>query len=120
MIESPERPTHTMDAERGPFDEPAAGPDPTALSSSGAAAGEVPRGAGRLIASSRMAAAVDTMRQTHDIVILDTPALLNDTDALMLSDLADGIIFVVRSGVTAVSQMNKAIDQLDEDKIRGI
>jgi capsular exopolysaccharide synthesis family protein len=83
-------------------------------------AGKVPKGAGRLIASSRMAAAVDLMRQTHDIVILDTPALLSDTDALMLSDLADGIVFVVRSGVTSLTQMNKAIGQLDEDKIRGI
>jgi len=82
-------------------------------------AGEVPKGAGRVIASSRMAAAVDLMRQTQDLVILDTPALLNDTDALMLGDLADGIVFVVRSGVTSLSQMNKAIDQLDEEKIRG-
>jgi capsular exopolysaccharide synthesis family protein len=83
-------------------------------------AGEVPRGAGRLLASSRMATAVDVMRQTHDVVILDTPPVLIDSDALILSDLADVVIFVVRAGVTPVAQINKALEQVDEEKLRGV
>jgi protein-tyrosine kinase len=83
-------------------------------------AGEAPRGAGRLLASSRMAAAVDAMRQTHDVVILDTPPVLSNSDALILSDLADGVIFVVRAGATPLAQVNRALEQLDEEKLRGV
>jgi capsular exopolysaccharide synthesis family protein len=83
-------------------------------------AGEAPRNAGRLLASSRMAAATDAMRQTHDIVILDTPPVLNDSDALVLCDLADSVIFVVRAGVTPMAQVSKALEQIEEDKLRGV
>lgn len=75
---------------------------------------------GRLLRSRRMAAAVDAMRQTHDVVILDVPAVLANSDALLLTDLADGAIFVVRAGVTPMSMVNKAIEQLDEAKLRGV
>lgn len=83
-------------------------------------AGEAPRSAGRLLASSRMAAAIDAMRQTHDVVILDTPPVLSDSDALVLSDLADGVIFVVRAGVTPMAQVNKALEQIEDEKLRGV
>lgn len=76
--------------------------------------------ASRVLRSSRMAAAVELMRQTHDVVILDTPAVLANSDALLLTDLADGIIFVVRAGVAPAPLVAKAIEQLDEDKLRGV
>ena len=75
---------------------------------------------GRLLRSSRMAAALDATRQTHDVVILDVPAVLVNSDALLLTDLADGTIFVVRAGVTPMTLVNKAIEQLDDGKLRGV
>ena len=74
----------------------------------------------RLLRSSRMAMAVDAMRQSHDVVILDIPPILVSSDALLLSDLADGLIFVVRSGVTPAAMVRKAMEQLDEEKLRGV
>jgi receptor protein-tyrosine kinase len=74
----------------------------------------------RLLRSSRMAMAVDAMRQSHDVVILDLPAVLVTSDALLLSDLADGVILVVRAGVTPASLVAKALEQFDEDKLRGV
>jgi capsular exopolysaccharide synthesis family protein len=76
--------------------------------------------AGRLMRSSRMALALHAMRQTHDVVILDLPPVLVNSDTLLLADLADGVIFVVRAGVTPASLVNKAIAQLDEAKLRGV
>jgi Mrp family chromosome partitioning ATPase len=76
--------------------------------------------AGRVLRSSRMAAALGLMRQTHDVVILDTPAVLANSDTRLLTDLADGVIFVVRAGATPASLVAKAIEQLDEDKLRGV
>ncbi len=69
----------------------------------------VPAGApshspGRLLRSSSMAVAIDAMRATHDVVILDVPALLKNSDSLLLTDLADGVVMVVRAGVTPVTR----------------
>jgi capsular exopolysaccharide synthesis family protein len=77
-------------------------------------------GAGRLLRSAQMAGVTDAMRQAYDTVILDLPALLVNSDGLVLSDLADVLIFVVRAGVTPASVINKALEQVDETKLRGL
>ena len=67
-----------------------------------------------------MATALDEMCESHDLVILDLPALLAGTDGLLLTDVADGVVFVVRSGVTPLPLVNKALDQVEEKKLRGV
>jgi Mrp family chromosome partitioning ATPase len=64
--------------------------------------------------------AVDAMRELYDLVIIDGPALLVRSDALVLADLADGVLFVVRAGITPLSQVNQALDQIEERKLRGV
>jgi capsular exopolysaccharide synthesis family protein len=78
------------------------------------------RGNGRALRSSRMASLIDALRQTYDLVVLDSPSLLVNSDSVMLSDLADGAILVVRAGVTPASTVAKAIEQIDESKLRGV
>jgi succinoglycan biosynthesis transport protein ExoP len=77
-------------------------------------------GRGRYLRSSNMATVIDTLRQTYDLVVIDAPAILVNSDAVMLTDLADGTIFVVRSGVTPQSMINRAFEQIDEQKLRGV
>jgi Mrp family chromosome partitioning ATPase len=77
--------------------------------------GGPPRTPGRALRSSRMAALVDALRQTFD-----APALLVNSDSVMLSDLADGTILVVRAGVTPSQTVSRAIEQIDESKLRGV
>jgi Mrp family chromosome partitioning ATPase len=67
-----------------------------------------------------MAAVVDAMRQTYDVIILDLPAILANSDAVLLTDLADGVICVVRAGVTPASMVMRSLDQIDETKLRGL
>jgi non-specific protein-tyrosine kinase len=74
---------------------------------------------GRVLRSDRMVSAVETMSQSYDMVILDVPAILTNSDSLLLTDLADGVIFVVRAGVTPLPLVSKAIGQLAEGKLRG-
>jgi len=74
----------------------------------------------RLLASSRMASAMDSMRQTHDVIVIDAPPVLTNSDALVVTDLSDAVIFVIRAGRTPVALSQKALEQLDEDKIRGV
>jgi capsular exopolysaccharide synthesis family protein len=82
--------------------------------------GNSAKGAGRVLRSIRMASAIESMRQTHDIIILDVPPILANSDAVLLTDLADGIIHVVRMGITPLDVINKGIAQLDSEKLRGV
>ena len=75
---------------------------------------------GRPLRSNRIAGLIDSMRQNYDVVIMDLPAMLVNSDAVLLSDLADGAICIVRSGVTPLKLVSKAVEQLDEGKLRGI
>jgi capsular exopolysaccharide synthesis family protein len=83
------------------------------------AGGPVPY-TGRILRSSRTATLLDGLRETYDIVIVDTPGLLVNSDAQLLSDLADGVIFVIRAGVTPANLVNRALEQLEETKVRGL
>ncbi len=83
-------------------------------------AGVAASGRGRPLRSSHMAAVVDAMRQSYDVVILDLPAILANSDASLLTDLADGVICVVRAGITPVAMVNRAVEQIDPSKLRGV
>jgi capsular exopolysaccharide synthesis family protein len=83
-------------------------------------AGDPSSAPGRPLRSTAMAEVVDLMRQSYDIVLLDLPALLVNSDAVLLTDLCDGVICVVRQGVTPIATVNRAMEQIDESKIRGV
>ena len=63
---------------------------------------------------------IQALQTRYDLVILDSPALLVNSDSVMLSDLADGAILVVRAGVTPAPAVARAIEQIDESKLRGV
>jgi capsular exopolysaccharide synthesis family protein len=75
---------------------------------------------GRPLRSQRMVTVLDALRREYDLVILDLPAVLVNSDALLLYELADSAILVVRSGVTPAPIVQKAIEQIDEGKLRGV
>ncbi|MBV9132146.1 MAG: CpsD/CapB family tyrosine-protein kinase [Chloroflexi bacterium] len=78
------------------------------------------RHVGRPLRSSRIAALIDSMRQSYEVVILDLPPILANSDSVLLTDLADGAICVARSGVTPMNLVTKALEQLEEGKLRGV
>ena len=82
--------------------------------------GGASRHVGRPLRSSRIAALIDSMRQSYEVVILDLPPILANSDSVLLTDLADGAICVARSGVTPMNLVTKALEQLEEGKLRGI
>jgi capsular exopolysaccharide synthesis family protein len=64
------------------------------------ATGVTPPNPAELVGSQRMADFLAEMRTRYDRVILDSPPLPAFTDATILSSLTDGVILVVRAGVT--------------------
>jgi protein-tyrosine kinase len=74
----------------------------------------------RLLRSTRMATSIEGMRETHDMVILDLPPLLVSSDAVLLSEYADGLVMVVRAGATPSALVNRALAEVDQARLRGI
>ncbi len=63
--------------------------------------GVVPPNPVALLDSQRMASLVNSFIKEYDFVIFDTPPLAGMADAAVLSNLADGILLVVRPGVVS-------------------
>lgn len=62
--------------------------------------GEVPPFPAELLGSERMRELVAKWRREYDFVIIDSPPVLPVTDAILLSQIADASLLIVRHGVT--------------------
>ncbi len=57
------------------------------------------------------------VRRKHDVVIFDTPPSIAVTDAVVLSDILEGVIFVIKYGVHESKVFERAISQVtDKDQ----
>jgi capsular exopolysaccharide synthesis family protein len=83
--------------------------------------GPVPPSPADLLDSAAAASLLDECRRRFDYVVIDTPPLLVVSDAVILSRFADGIVMVVRSGVTTVQALRRSVDRLSpvKDKVIG-
>ncbi|HYK98084.1 MAG TPA: CpsD/CapB family tyrosine-protein kinase [Candidatus Acidoferrales bacterium] len=74
----------------------------------------------RLLRSSRMPEVIDALRRTHDVVVVDTPAVLTHSEVALLARMVEEVILVVRFGVTPARQLNDALARLRGANVRGI
>lgn len=61
------------------------------------------------LASDRLSRLITTLAASHDIVLLDTPPLLEFGDAMAIAPLCDGVIFVARYNKTRVPEIRAAM-----------
>ncbi len=73
--------------------------------------------ASELISSDRFKAFIQLAREQFDVVVLDTPPVRITPEPLALAELADGIVFVVRSGITSAAEARDAVASLRERNI---
>lgn len=75
-----------------------------------------------LLASEKMTAFLDEMGGQFDYIVIDTPPLNVVADALPLIKQSDGVILVVRSGVSTYPELNKTVKSLEmvDARILGI
>jgi capsular exopolysaccharide synthesis family protein len=83
-------------------------------------AGKEPASPQRLLRSARMPEIIDTLRRTHDVVIVDTPAVLAHSEVALITKMVEEVIFVVRTGVTPARELGNALAKLQGANIRGI
>lgn len=78
--------------------------------------GPLPPNPPDLIGSSRMRALIGALEETADIVIFDAPPLAI-SESLLLSSLADGIVFVVRAGKNRRAEIVQGFDSASQTGI---
>jgi len=76
-------------------------------------AGKIPTDPSILLASPRMQSLAEQFEQAFDLVIYDTPHLLDFADSTLLTKYVDASILTVRVGKTNRSALTKAIEQLN-------
>ena len=63
---------------------------------------------------------IEEVSGRYDRVILDTPACLGLPDAKSISEMCDGLVMVVRAGVTPQEEVKAALDILDRRRVVGL
>ena len=85
-------------------------------------AGSIPPNPSELLGSEVMQSLIEGLRSKFDYIIVDTPPVDMVTDALVISKLVDGMLFVVRAGQSDKRAFLHTIEQMEysNTKILGI
>ncbi len=76
-------------------------------------AGPLPPNPSELLGSQRMTKLMETLNERFDLAIWDSPPLMTVTDGLILSNLVDGTIIVVRAGKTTYDIIKRGLKLID-------
>ena len=73
-----------------------------------------------LLGSSGMRRVLDTLRSRFDRILIDLPPVAPVADVHVVAGMTDGIVMVVRAGVTAKPAIEQALSGLDASKVLGL
>ena len=76
-------------------------------------AGNIPPNPSELLGSTRMEKLLQELKRHYDYIILDSPPINMVTDAVVLANQTDGVLFVVRANHAERGGVMHAIDQLE-------
>ena len=74
--------------------------------------GPVPPNPSELLSSARLSEYIRTVKQRYDFIIIDSPPLLNVSDAHLISKVVEQTILVVRSGTSTYESVARAYTML--------
>lgn len=83
-------------------------------------AGRAAANPARLVRSARLAEVVGTLKLSSDFIVLDMAPVLPVADTKTMAKLLDGVVMVVRAGVTPREIVARAIDAVGSDKVLGV
>ena len=83
-------------------------------------AGTPPGHPAELLGSSGMRRVLDTLRTRFDRIIIDMPPVAPVADVHVVTPMADGILMIVRAGMTAKPAIERALSGLDASKVLGL
>ncbi len=80
----------------------------------------VPSNPSELLASNGMKSLIEKLTPVYDRIIIDVPPVLGLPDVKVMSELADGLVLVVRADETPKEEIEAALDVLDRGKVLGM
>src|SRR3954464_10038900 len=83
-------------------------------------AGIVPTQPTELLGSASMQRVIDQLRTRFDRILIDMPPAAPLADLTVASALADGVLMIVRAGVTPKPAIERALAGLDNSKVLGL
>ena len=82
--------------------------------------GPVPSHPAELLGSTAMRRALDTLRTRFDRILIDMPPVAPLADVSIALGMADGMLMIVRAGVTPKPAIERALSGLDLSKVLGL
>lgn len=83
-------------------------------------AGEIPAHPAELLGSAAMRRVLDTLRTRFDRILIDMPPVAPLADVHIMAPMADGLLMIVRAGVTPRPAIERALAGLDPAKVLGL
>jgi capsular exopolysaccharide synthesis family protein len=83
-------------------------------------AGLIPSHPAELLGSAAMRRVLDTLRSRFDRVLIDMPPVAPLADVAVASAVADGVLLIVRAGVTPKPAIERALSGIDSAKVLGL
>lgn len=80
--------------------------------------GDIPPNPSELLASARMQTLITALRSKFDYIIIDTPPVDLVVDSVVLSSLADGVLFVVKANQSERGAVLHAMQQMEYAKAK--
>lgn len=80
--------------------------------------GPIPPNPAEMLGSAAMKKLIEQAVEQYDIILIDSPPVLAVTDAQILSNLADGIVLVTKSGQTEYDMAIKATELLKNSRAK--
>lgn len=74
--------------------------------------GSLPPNPSELLGSGKMVDIIHQLKDQADLVVIDTPPLLAVTDACVLAPRVDGVLLIIKPGVTKLAACKQAVEQL--------
>jgi Mrp family chromosome partitioning ATPase len=74
--------------------------------------GEMPPNPSELLGSGKMFDILSLIREQADVLIIDSPPIMAVTDSAVLAPRVDGVLLVVKPGVTKLAVAAQAVEQL--------
>jgi capsular exopolysaccharide synthesis family protein len=82
------------------------------------ASGDIPGNPSELLGSIAMIEALQDLRRGYDYIIIDSPPVMAVSDALILSELVDGVALVVDCAATSKQKVRAACARLHHARAR--
>jgi len=76
--------------------------------------GTIPPNPSELLSSNAMKNFIEKVKNTYDIILMDSPPVGSVTDASIISTYADGTILVIKSGKTEIETVKRAKELLEK------